>query len=318
MSDEVNNKRLNDLINVSAEKRTREYEKMLIEELKKASLLLPIEFTRNKDALENVKVGETYTTKEPLGFKPLTYVDENGNVHLFVFTNEKELINVNCDNILLIDSADIAEKFKTANFIDIVINPFNENGFSIAFKDFLRLFDDKKHSGKLSQKEKVNMAYDQVGFFVRDLDLSKDLINKYEIGQIIQERAFVDSSNKIGKIVTNCRFAIISNHCIDCSEFEEETNWNLFTCGPNSLFKVLDIYEYKGKVQIVLLHLFKDNWKAFIGNDTINPSLVNDSRRIFRQIFNTAPIPELTTDRWLERCGFPVGLDNDGNFWEIE
>ena len=136
MSDEVNNKRLDDLINVSAEKRTREYEKMLIEELKKASLLLPIEFTRNKDALENVKVGETYTTKEPLGFKPLTYVDENGNVHLFVFTNEKELINVNCDNILLIDSADIAEKFKTANFIDIVINPFNENGFSIAFKDF--------------------------------------------------------------------------------------------------------------------------------------------------------------------------------------
>ncbi|MGN0094415.1 MAG: SseB family protein [Methanobrevibacter sp.] len=318
MSDEINNKRLDDLINVSPEKRTREYEKMLIEELKKASLLLPIEFTRNKDALDNVKVGETYTTKEPLGFKPLTYVDENRNVHLFVFTNERELVNVNCDNILLIDSADIAEKFKTANFRDIVINPFNENGFSIAFKDFLRLFNDEKNSGNLNQKEKVNMTYNQAGFFVRDLNLSEDLINKYEIGQIIQERALVDSSNKIGKMITNCRFAIISNHCMDCSKFEDGTNWNLFTCGPNSLFKVLDIYEYKGKVQILLLHLFKDNWKPFIRDDTINQIVVNDSRRIFRETFNTAPVPELTSDRWLERCGFPVGLDNDGNFWEIE
>lgn len=34
--------------------------------------------------------------------------------------------------------------------------------------------------------------------------------------------------------------------------------------------------------------------------------------------FEFVPIPELATDKWLDRCKFPLGMDDNGNFFELE
>ena len=205
--------------------------------------------------------------------------------------------------------------------LDNLINKFNLELYPNVYSYFKNIYDDLTINNENfvdSKDEIYNLVYDNLTFHVRDLDLPENLINKYYIGKIIQERALVDASTKIGKMITNCRFAILSNHMADLSDFEHGTNWNLCTTNPDSIFKVLDIYKYKGKVQILLLHLIEDYWKDFISNDTINEDFVNKSRIIFRKSFNCASVPELTTKRWLQRCNFPVGLDPNGNFWEIK
>ena len=58
-------------------------------------------------------------------------------------------------------------------------------------------------------------------------------------------------------MVTSHRYAILSNHMGDFREYEHGTNWGLFVA-KHSHFKVIDIYEYNGKTQILLLHLPDD------------------------------------------------------------
>jgi len=33
---------------------------------------------------------------------------------------------------------------------------------------------------------------------------------------------------------------------------------------------------------------------------------------------NLEAVPELTTKEWLDRCYFPIGMDNNGNFFDLE
>ena len=141
---------------------------------------------------------------------------------------------------------------------------------------------------------------------------------KYHIGDLIQERAFVDMTDKIGQMTTSHRYAILSNHIADLSEFEDGTNWGLHTASSNSIFKILDIYKFKGKTQILLLHLINGFEELFIDNDTIDDIEVEMAREIFEESFDEDIIEEVNTSKWLNRCNFPLGLDAEGNLWEIE
>ena len=156
--------------------------------------------------------------------------------------------------------------------------------------------------------------------FVRDANLSQVCAKQYKPDMIIMERGFTDASCRVGGMVTTHRFAILSNHMADIQQFEHDTNWGIFVAKRNSHFKVLDIYEYKGRTQILLLHLPDDNrWKLF-DNLKINilDQVVEDCRKRFEQKSIMEPIFELAKDDWLARCALPLGMNEDGILFDLK
>ena len=60
--------------------------------------------------------------------------------------------------------------------------------------------------------------------YVRDVNLNEELAAKYEPGQILMERGFVDATNKIGGMTTTHRYLILSQYMADLSQFEHGTD----------------------------------------------------------------------------------------------
>lgn len=166
----------------------------------------------------------------------------------------------------------------------------------------------------------ANQTYPGIAIYVRDANLPKALSDKYTPGRIILERAFTDASNRVMGMVTTHRYMILSNHMKNFSSFEQGTNWGLHVAQNNSRFKVLGQHSYNGKTAIVLLHLpNNDTWKVFKNcNFSLDEQLYQMSIQRFEAKCEQPPIPELATPQWLNRCAFPVGMDDKGNFWNVE
>ena len=82
---------------------------------------------------------------------------------------------------------------------------------------------------------------------------------------------------------------------------------------------VLDVFEYFDMTQILLLHLPDDErWKLFQNvHCNIFDDLVTMSRQRFESKCELAVIPELDTEEWLKRCEFPLGMDENGNLFDL-
>jgi hypothetical protein len=166
----------------------------------------------------------------------------------------------------------------------------------------------------------INRIYPGLTMFVRDINLPTHIAAKYTEGLIIREKAFTDASCRIMGMATTHRFAILSNHMANLREYEHDTNWGLCVAQKDSHFKVLGQYSQDGKTLILLLHLPDDEtWKLF-QNVVINTDkdLVVSCIERFKNKCNKAVIPELATEAWLERCTFPIGMDDNGNLFELE
>ena len=156
--------------------------------------------------------------------------------------------------------------------------------------------------------------------FARDINLTPEEASKFHVGQIVRNAAFTDATSRVGGMVTTHRFSILSNHLFDLTKAEHGTNWGLHVANRDSHFKVLDIYEHEGKTQILLLHLPDDyRWK-WLEDLTIHlpGNLVDDCRSRFLNKAFGEPIPELTSEDWMERCGFPIGVDMKGKLFSNE
>ena len=158
----------------------------------------------------------------------------------------------------------------------------------------------------------LNMTYPGLTMLYRDTNLGI-LGNRYEEAMIIRERAFTDASKRGGGIVTTHRSAILSNHYMDASEFEHGTNWRLCIMQKDSHFKIRDVYEKHGKIQITLMHLPEDHWIFFKNVKTnVDEQVVTYARNRFDECLSTKPVPELITSDWLDRCSFPLGMNDSG------
>ena len=166
----------------------------------------------------------------------------------------------------------------------------------------------------------INEILPGLTMYVRDVNLSLVCAKKYEPQTIIMERGFTDASSRVMGMVTTHRYAILSNHMADFGEFEHGTNWGLFVARNNAHFKVLDIYEYQGRTQILLLHLPDDRrWKPFENVKlSIEDQLIKDSRERFENKSVQDPVPELITKEWLARCSSPLGMTDSGVFFDLE
>jgi hypothetical protein len=177
----------------------------------------------------------------------------------------------------------------------------------------------KKYVTKDERKEfmhwlilKYNILECQKNFTIPN---SRELADKYEVGQILTEKAFVDATDKIGGIFTTHRYLILSNGMADLSQFEKGTDWGIHTANVNSKFKVLDIYRKHGKTQIFLLQLPEGFEEVFtLSNNLINQR-IEYSRKLFDSCLSKAIIEEVNSHDWLERVSFPLGMDENGNFF---
>ena len=169
-------------------------------------------------------------------------------------------------------------------------------------------------------EEVINEIFPGLTMYVRDVNLPPAFASKYEPDMIIMEPGFTDASSRVMGMVTTHRFAILSNHMADFGPYEHDTNWGLFVAQRNAHFKILDIYEYQGRTQILLLHLPDDNrWKLF-ENVKINleDQIIEDSRKRFENKSVQDPVPELAKENWLARCASPLGMSDDGAFFDLD
>ena len=151
--------------------------------------------------------------------------------------------------------------------------------------------------------------------YVRDIDLKEGLAEKYEAGQILTERAFVDATDKIGGMKTTHRYLILSQFLKDFSQFEQGTDWGLHVGNRDSRFKVLDVYAHEGKTQIVLLHLPDGFDEAFENTTDLERKMVAELREEFAKTLKMDPVAEVNTPEWLERVSFPIGMSDEGEFF---
>ncbi len=152
--------------------------------------------------------------------------------------------------------------------------------------------------------------------YVRDVNLDEKLAGRYEIGQIIHERGFVDASDRIGGMVTSHRYLILSSYMADFSGFEEGTNWGLHVANRDSNFKVVDIYTVGDKTQILLLQLPNAFESVFVNRTDVEEEFIERERENFDEDLKRDVIEELAGEMWLERCKFPLGMDEKGEFFE--
>lgn len=168
----------------------------------------------------------------------------------------------------------------------------------------------------------LNRTYPGLAMYVRDADLTYEQYSKYNVGDILWEKAHVDASRRVMGMVTSHRYAILSNHMLEptSKELEKGANWGLRVANKGSHFKVLGKHTYKNKSVIFLLHLPDDeDWKLF-KNTVIDSdeALIRKCIARFEAKCLLAPVPDLAAPEWLDRCRFPIGMDNDGNLFPIE
>ena len=302
----------------------------LTEELKESQLFLPVIFSENMfEGIENAKEGDIFQPKGPAGYDINYLTDNDGNRAIPLFTSGEKMEEGGLkSSAMVMYVPDLANMFKGLrnNYKYITINPMSEIGIDIPIVPFIKMFgtsDGEAIDVDVNNPESVGYmvykdTYENSGLFVHDINLPKEWAEKYEIGALIKERGFVDMTNKIGQMTTSHRYAIITNHVANLSHFEHGTGWNLHTTAPNSIFKVLDVFTYNEKTQILLLHLIDNLEDFFIDNSTIDEEYVSLARKIFVESFENEVIEEVNTEEWLDRCSFPIGMDNKGNLWGLD
>ncbi|AXB55691.1 hypothetical protein [Flavobacterium fluviale] len=153
--------------------------------------------------------------------------------------------------------------------------------------------------------------------FYRDTTLSEDLISKYKIGQIIQEKGFTDMSSIGGGLSGNLRYLIASSHPKDLSKFNPDSaKVGHFLLDSIAYFKILDIQKIEGKTQIFLLNI-PDNSISLFKNSSSNleEEIIEKARKKFIDKRNIALIPELQTENWKERTKSPLGMSDIGELF---
>ncbi|WP_026728254.1 hypothetical protein [Flavobacterium denitrificans] len=153
--------------------------------------------------------------------------------------------------------------------------------------------------------------------FYRDTNLSDNLISNYKVGQIIQEKGFTDMTSIGGGLSGNLRYLIASAHPKDLSKFNPDSGKiGHFLLDSIAYFKVLDIKKIGDKTQIFLLNI-PDNSLTLFKNSSSNleEEIIEKARKKFNDKINIALIQDLQTQNWKERTKFPIGMNENGEFF---
>lgn len=174
-------------------------------------------------------------------------------------------------------------------------------------------------------EDAINATYPGLMVFVRDANLSSELASLYTPERVIRERGFTDATPRLGGMVTTHRFVILSNHMADVDALLGERRdadapgWRLHVANRDSHFKVLGKVDVHGRTLICLLHLPDDDRWRIVASASVDldAQLLDDVTRRMEVRLAQDPIPDVTTKLWLDRCQFPVGMSDDGEWFTL-
>ena len=150
--------------------------------------------------------------------------------------------------------------------------------------------------------------------FVRDTYISYALSCKYEKGLIFSDPTYSDASCNFGGFASPNRYLIFSENK---TLLEPVTGLCVWKRG--SRFKVIDVQRTRSHSQITLLEL--GDGKILHEHAEILDEIEKDLAEIAGHFFFVAgridPLREHQTLEWLQRINAPLGIKDDGSFFEI-
>lgn len=181
-----------------------------------------------------------------------------------------------------------------------------ESPYEIAKRDI------KEHYKPISPKD----TFKDLKYYVSDGFAYEGLIEKYEIGKILNEPRVILFTSKVGFPQGYLRFLILSNHMIPSSNPKYE-GLGVYMNNPNSKFKVVDYFRYDGIDQIALLHLPDEGWETFSKKKYYDDIMIN-VRDFLLECLKMEVVPELESDEWIGRELLPVGISDDKTYFELD
>jgi len=122
------NKKLKELIELPEDSLTSEDDERLVEELKKAELIMPIEVISTDE-------------DESFEFKPLKISNPDNQEFIPVFSDEDELVKAHVEfEVINITSENLAEMISDDECFGIAINPFSKYSLAIPLNEFIKIF----------------------------------------------------------------------------------------------------------------------------------------------------------------------------------
>lgn len=150
--------------------------------------------------------------------------------------------------------------------------------------------------------------------FVRDTYITHALSCKYEKGLIFSDPTYSDASCNFGGFASPNRYLIFSENKTLLEPVTGLCIWK-----PGSRFKVIDVQRTKSHSQITLLEL--GDGRILQEHAEILDKVEKDLAEIAGHFFVVAgridPLREHQTLEWLQRINAPLGIKEDGIFFEI-
>ncbi len=161
-------------------------------------------------------------------------------------------------------------------------------------------------------------TFSNVGFFHRDADLERRVLDKYRPGMIIQERAYVDCSYLKGGLAARHRYLIITGKAKDLHALAGiDRKYGPAIIHRDAFFKVLDVYELDEHAQVTLLHI-PEQLAYYLGSPKLNETeeeMVEAARTYFEESLTKPAVPALAEPEWLDRVAFPLGMSENGDLF---
>jgi len=154
--------------------------------------------------------------------------------------------------------------------------------------------------------------------FYRDTVLKPDVLDLYQVGILFREPTYCDCTYKFGGFAGPHRYLIISSSlkCLDA--YSQHPEWGLCIGPRNRVFKVIGRQERGGKAQVTLLEIPEDLVGEFTTRtlSEMEAAFAEQAAESFEAALDTPPLAEHSTRIWLERLECPVGVDDNGHFFQ--
>ncbi len=164
----------------------------------------------------------------------------------------------------------------------------------------------------------LQAALDGLAAFCRDTTLAPDILARYQAGLIFREPTFCDASYKIAGFAAPHRYLILSANARCVDEMSQHPEWGLCLWMTGACFKVIDRVEQDGHTQITLLEIPEPLVPLFAADALadLEQSLAAEARTLFEQALAESALPELSTRLWLDRLALPLGINDEGEYFE--
>ncbi|MCA0269176.1 MAG: actin-related protein 2/3 complex subunit 5 family protein [Bacteroidetes bacterium] len=170
----------------------------------------------------------------------------------------------------------------------------------------------------MAVEDPLAQRYERAAPFFRDAKLEPKVAERYREGLILRDPTYCDASYHFGGFAAPFRYLIFSQHALNLDAFGEHPEWGLCVFPRGPVFKVLGHERRGGFEQVTLLHIDEADIEA-LSTPELTP-WEQEWKAMGRQLFEAAlvepPLPQHTEAVWLDRMVYPLGVRDDGTYFE--